>query len=81
MVPQTGQELKNATSGPLAPLKLEYFDSENCVRRTNIRAFQVCLHLLTQVKKSCHNVEEKLVQLFVASQKVYNTKSIPVFSL
>ena len=45
----------HGTIVPLAPLKLEYFDSENCVRSTNIRAFQVCLHLLTQVKKSWPN--------------------------
>ena len=80
-VPQTGHEPKNGSYGPLTPLKLEYFGSEKCVRSTNIIAFQVYLHLLTQVKKSCHNVEEKSVQLLCCQEKVYNTKSIQVFSL
>ena len=56
MFPKRDKTMCNGTSVPLAPLKLEYFDSENCVRSRNIRAFQICLHLLTQVKKSWPNV-------------------------
>ena len=35
MFPKRDRTMCNGTSVPLAPLKMEYFDSEDCVRSSN----------------------------------------------